>query len=332
MAAGIPQPTEVNGVKQKPIEGVSMVYSFDNETAGEARKVQYFELLGNRGIYVDGWLASARHGRLPWIAGIGSSTSFEDDKWELYDLRGDFTQYDDVAAKNPQKLKELQDVFWIEAEKYQVLPLDDRLSERMNPALRPSLIAGRTVFDYYPGSRIPDSSAAPTQNRSHTITAYLEVPNGGADGVLVAVGGTVGGFSLYVKDGQPVYEYNLGSLQRSTIKGAEPLKPGPNVVRMEFRYDGGGLGKGATVSLLVNDRKVGEGRINATNWIGKYSADETFDIGEDSGSPVSDDYAAPSRFSGTIKKVVIDVEPANLTAADLERQQVAERAAGLTLQ
>ena len=153
-----------------------MVYSFDNANAAEARKVQYFELLGNRAIYVDGWMASARHGRLPWIGGIGSSVSFDDDKWELYDLRSDFTQYDDVAAKYPQKLKELQDVFWIEAEKYQVLPLDDRLSERFNPALRPSLIAGRTVFDYYPGSRIPDSSAAPTQNRSHTITAYLEVP------------------------------------------------------------------------------------------------------------------------------------------------------------
>jgi hypothetical protein len=258
--------------------------------------------------------------------------SFDDDTWELYDLRSDFTQYDDVAAKYPQKLKELQDVFWIEAEKYQVLPLDDRLSERFNPALRPSLIAGRTVFDYYPGSRIPDSSAAPTQNRSHTITAYLEVPNGGADGVLVAVGGTVGGFSLYVKDGLPVYEYNLDSMQRATIKGAEPLKPGRNVVRMEFRYDGGGLGKGATVSLLVNDRKVGEGRISTTSWIGKYSADETFDIGEDSGSPVSDEYVAPSRFSGTIEKVVIDVQPANLTAADLQRQQAAERAATLMLQ
>jgi arylsulfatase len=202
----------------------------------------------------------------------------------------------------------------------------------MDPALRPSLIAGRTVFDYYPGARIPDSSAAPTQNRSHTITAYLEVPNGGADGVLVAVGGTVGGFSLYVKDGRPVYEYNLGSLQRATIKGAGTLQPGQNVVRMEFRYDGGGLGKGATVSLLVNDSKVGEGRVNATNWIGKYSADETFDIGEDSGSPVSDEYVAPNRFGGTIRKVVIDCQPANLTAADLARQQVAGRAAALALQ
>jgi arylsulfatase A-like enzyme len=332
MAAGIPEPTEVNGVKQKPIEGVSMVYSFDDANAAEARKVQYFELLGNRGVYVDGWLASARHGRLPWIGGIGSSQSFDDDKWELYDLRGDFTQYDDVAAKNPQKLKELQDVFWIEAEKYQVLPLDDRLSERFNPALRPSLIAGRTVFNYYPGLRVPDSSAAPTQNRSHTITAYLDIPNGGADGVLVAVGGTVGGFTLFVKDGQPVYEYNLDSLQRATIRAAETLKPGPNVVRMEFNYDGGGLGKGATVSLLVNDRKVGEGRINTTIWIGKYSADETFDIGEDSGSPASDEYASPNRFGGTIEKVVIDCQPANLTAADLERQRVAERSMALALQ
>jgi len=289
-------------------------------------------LLGNRGVYVDGWLASARHGRLPWIGGIGSSQSFDDDKWELYDLRGDFTQYDDVAAENPQKLKELQDVFWIEAEKYQVLPLDDRLSERFNPALRPSLIAGRTVFNYYPGLRIPDSSAAPTQNRSHTITAYLDIPNGGADGVLVAVGGTVGGFTLYVKGGQPVYEYNLDSLQRATIRAAETLKPGPNVVRMEFNYDGGGLGKGATVSLLVNDRKVGEGRINSTIWIGKYSADETFDVGQDSGSPASDEYASPFQVGGTIEKVVIDCQPANLTAADLQKQWVAERSTALALQ
>jgi len=321
-AAGIPQPTEVNGVKQKPIEGVSMIYSFDPAAGrnGEgARKVQYFELLGNRGIYKDGWMASVRHGRLPWVGGIGSSKSFDEDTWELYDLRRDFSQYDNLAARHPEKLKELQDAFWTEAKKYQVLPLDDRLSERFNPALRPSLIAGRTIFNYFPGTHIPDSSAAPTQNRSYTITAHLDIPKEGAEGVLAAVGGVVGGFSLYVKDGRPVYEYNLASLKNTKIVASEALVPGQNVVRMEFRYDGGGLGKGATVSLFVNDKKAGQGRMDATLWIGKYSADETFDIGEDSGSPVTASYASPNRFTGTIKKVVIDTEPAKLSAADQEK-------------
>ena len=332
-AAGIPEPTEVNGVKQKPIEGVSMVYSFDKASAEGTRKVQYFELLGNRALYKDGWMASVRHGRLPWITGLGSSKSFDEDTWELYDLRGDFSQYDDVAAKQPGKLKELQDTFWIEAEKYQVLPLDDRLAERMNPANRPSLTEGRTVFTYFQGAHIPDSAASKsTQNRSHTITAYIDIPKGGSDGVLIAAGGTVGGFSLYVKDGRPVYEYNILTLQRTKITDAETLVAGQNVVRMEFLYDGGGLGKGATVSLFVNDKKVGQGRINVTQWVGKYSPDETFDIGEDSGSPVSEAYSSPNRFTGTIKKIVIDSQPAKLSAVDQEKLQRAEREAALATQ
>ena len=331
-AAGIQEPTEVNGVKQKPIEGVSMVYSFDKANAKDTRKVQYFELLGNRAIYKDGWIASVRHGRLPWMTGIGTSKSFDEDKWELYDLRRDFSQYDDVAAKYPQKLKELQDAFWVEAKKYQVLPLDDRLAERMNPALRPSLIAGRTIFNYFPGAYIPDSSAAPTQNRSYTITAYLDIPKGGADGVLAAVGGVAGGFTLYIKDGRPVYEYNYATLQRTKITGTETLAPGQNVVRMEFLYDGGGLGKGATVSLFVNDKKVGQGRMDATIWTGKYSADETFDIGEDSGSSVSNEYSAPNRFTGTIKKIVIDTQPAKLSEADQEKLRVIEQKARLAVE
>ncbi len=331
--AGIPEPTEVNGVKQKPIEGVSMVYSFDKADAKGTRKVQYFELLGNRGIYKDGWMASVRHGRLPWVMGRGSNKSFDEDTWELYDLGGDFSQYDDVATKHPEKLKELQDAFWTEAETYQVLPLDDRLAERMNPANRPSLTEGRTVFTYFAGARLPDSAAAPaTQNRSHTITAYLDIPKGGADGVLVAAGGVAGGFSLYVKDGLPVYEYNLVSQRRTKITGAEKLTPGQNIVRVEFLYDGGGLGKGATVSLFVNDKKAGQGHMNITQWIGKYSADETFDIGQDSGSPVSEDYSAPYRFTGSIKQVVIDSQPGRLSEADTQKLEEAGRAAALAVQ
>ena len=332
-AAGIPEPTEVNGVKQKPIEGVSMVYSFDQANAESTRHVQYFELLGNRGIYKDGWMACVRHGRLPWITGRGSSKGFDEDTWELYDLRSDFSQYDDLAAKYPEKLKELQDAFWIEAEKYQVLPLDDRLAERMNPALRPSLTEGRTLFTYFPGARLPDSAASPsTQNRSHTIAAYLDIPKGGADGVLVAAGGTTGGFSFYIKDGKPVYEYNFVGQKHTKITSIKTLKPGQNVVRMEFRYDGDGLGKGATASLFINEKKVGEGRLDATQWTGKHSPDETFDIGEDSGTPVSDDYRAPNRFSGTIKKVVIDSQPAKLSTADQQKLQDMERTARLMVE
>jgi arylsulfatase len=314
-AAQIPAPTEVNGVAQKPIEGVSILYSFDRANAEGTRHVQYFEMFGNRALYKDGWIAAARHGRLPWQLGVGSSVSFDNDRWELYNLAQDFSQSNDVAAQYPSKLKELQDAFWVEAEKYQVLPLDDRFAERIDPTLRPSLIEGRTSYTYYPGLHVPESSAAQIKNRSHTITVYVDVSQGGTDGVLVAAGGVVGGFSLYVKDGQLTYEYNYVTQARYKVTGSEVLSPGPTTIRMEYSYDGGGLGKGGTVALLVNDKKVGEGRIEKTI-PGRFSADETFDIGEDSGSPVSADYAAPNRFTGTIKQVVINTQPAHLNAAD----------------
>jgi arylsulfatase len=306
-----------------------MAYTFDQAGAEGTRKVQYFELVGNRALYKDGWMASVRHGRLPWVTGMGSSKSFDEDTWELYDLRTDYSQYNDVAAKYPEKLKELQDAFLVEARKYQVLPLDDRVAERLNTALRPSLIAGRTTFTYYQGARIADSSSAPTQNRSHTITAQLEVPKGGADGVLAAIGGTVSGFSLYVKGGHPIYEYNYLTARRTAVTGTEALAPGPNVVRVEFLYDGGGVGKGATVSLFVNDKKVGQGRLESTIWVGRYSADESFDVGGDFGSPVSSAYSSPYPFTGTIKKIVIDSQPATLTPADQQKIQEAQRAAAI---
>ena len=313
-AAKIPQPTEVNGVKQKPIEGVSMKYSFDSTNAEGTRHVQYFEMLGNRALYKDGWIAAVRHGRLPWTVG---TYDFDKDKWELYDLAQDFSEGNDLAAKYPAKLKELQDSFWVEAEKYQVLPLDDRLAERFDPTLRPSLIEGRSKFTYYPGTvRVPYSSAAQITNRSHTITAYVDVPPGGAEGVLVAEGGTSGGYVLYVKDGRPTYEYNYATQTRYKVAGSEALAPGPNVVRMEFHYDGGGLGKGGTVVLFVNDRKVGEGRIEKSAW-SRFTI-EDFDIGEDTGSPVSADYASPNRYTGALKKVEIVTQPPNLSAADQE--------------
>ncbi|MBZ5697450.1 MAG: arylsulfatase [Acidobacteriia bacterium] len=325
-AAKISEPNEVNGAKQKPIEGVSMMYSFDKANAEGTRKVQYFEMLGNRALYKDGWMASVRHGRLPWTLG---TYDFDKDTWELYDLAHDFSQGNDLAAQYPDKLKEFQNAFWGEAEKYQVLPLDDRLTERIaDTTLRPSLIAGRTTYTYYPGTvRVPYSSAAQLTNRSYTITAYVDVPPGGSDGVLVAEGGVPGGYVLFIKDGRPTYESNYAAQTRYKVTSSEVLASGPNVIRMEFRYDGGGLGKGGTVILFVNDKKVGEGRLAKSAW-GRFTL-EDFDIGEDSGSPVSNAYASPNRYTGKLKKVVIDTQPPSLTAAEQETLRNMEREARL---
>jgi hypothetical protein len=322
--AGIPEPYEVNGVPQKPIEGISMAYSFDDPNAKERRNTQYFEMLGNRGIYNDGWIAACRHGRLPWVIGL-VSFDFAKDKWELYNLEQDFSEANDLSAKYPDKLKELQDLFWIEAAKYNVLPLDDRTAERGDPRLRPSLIAGRTKFTYFPGAvRIPESSSANVKNASHTITAYIEMPEKGGDGVLVAAGGLSGGYTLYIKEGKPIYEYNWFTQARYKVTSPEQLPPGPATIRLEFKYDDGGVGKGGLATLYVNDKKVGEARIEKTI-PGRYSLDETFDVGMDTGSPVSADYESPFPFAGTLKKVDIDVAPANLSTSDREMlRQAAE--------
>ncbi|HWY53780.1 MAG TPA: arylsulfatase [Terriglobales bacterium] len=329
-AAHLPQPVEVNGVKQKPIEGVSMMYSFDDAKATSPRHIQYFEMFGNRALYKDGWIATARHGRLPWVTAGGTTGDFDNDKWELYNLAEDFSEANDLSANYPEKLKELQNDFWIEAKKYDVLPLDDRFSERGDPSLRPSLIAGRTDFTYYPGAtRIPEPSAANTKNVSHTITATIEVPQGGADGVLVAEGGAAGGYTLYIKDGVPVYEYNYFAHERYKVTSSERLSRGSAVIRVDFKYDGG-IGKGGTATLFINDKKVGEGRIDKT-CPGRFGA-ESFDVGMDNGSPVSEAYEPPFAYGGTIKKVEINIEPSSLSASDLQAVRDADRAAALAIE
>jgi arylsulfatase len=326
-AARIPEPVSVNGVAQKPIEGVSMLYSFDDPAAKGTRRTQYFEMFGNRAIYHDGWVAACFHGRLPWEAG---SVDFDRDTWELYNIDDDFSEYTDLAGEKPLRLKQLQDLFMAEAGKYNVLPLDDRFVERGDPALRPSLIEGRTEFTYYAGtSRVAESCAPNVKNRSHTITAYLDMPAGGGDGVLVAEGGVVGGFTLYVKDRKPVYEYNCFTADRYKVTGTAALPAGPCIIRMEFAYDGGGFGKGGDVKLLVNGKQVGAGRIDKTEML-RFSADETFDIGCDTGSPVSADYRAPFRFTGTIKKVEIELGEERLTPgekAEVKKMHAAAEAA-----
>jgi arylsulfatase A-like enzyme len=321
-AAGIPEPVEVNGVWQKPIEGVSMMYSFDDPKAKSRRGTQYFEMFGNRALYHDGWIAVCRHGRLPWMN--QGSYDFADDKWELYNIDEDFSEANDLAAKNPEKLKMLQDMFWAEAAKYNVLPLDDRFAERADPSLRPSLIEGRTNFTYFAGAeRIPESSSPNIKNKSHIITAYVDQPG---DGVLVAAGGTVGGYTLFVKDGKPIYEYNWFGQARYRVTGSEKLPAGKSAVRVEFKYDGGGLAKGGMVTMFVNDRKVAEGRVEKTIFV-RFSADETFDVGVDTGSPVSDLYSSPFKFDGVVNRVEINIAPTKFGALELQQIKSAEKAA-----
>jgi arylsulfatase len=329
-AAHIPQPEEVNGVKQKPIEGVSMVYSFESPTATGTRHIQYFEMFGNRALYEDGWIAAARHG-IPWIVRGGATGDFDHDKWELYNLAEDFSEANDLSAKYPDKLKELQDDFWVEAQKYNVFPLDDRFAERLDPSLRPSLIAGRTDFTYYPGAiAIPESSAANTKNTSYTITAVIDAPQGGADGVLVAEGGVAGGYAFYIKDGKPIYEYNYVGQTHTKIASSKPLSPGAATIRVDFKYDGGGLGKGGNISLFINGEKVGEGRVDKTE-LARFGT-ENFDIGMDNGSPVSEDYESPFAYQGAIKTIKIKIQPSTLSTSDQQKVSRAERAAAMAIQ
>jgi len=330
-AAQIQQPVEVNGVRQKPIEGVSMVYSFDSAAAPEEHLTQYFEIGGNRGVYQDGWIAAARHGRLPWEMGLGTF-DFDKDVWELYKIDRDYSESKNLAEQYPQKLKELQIVFDEEAKKYNVYPLDDRIVERQQPGMRPSLIEGRTDFTYYPGTvRLPEAVAAPIKNRSFTMTAFIDVPQEGADGVLAAEGGVSAGYTFYVKNGKPVYEYNWFTQAYYKIVSSEVLTPGPNVVRVKFEYDGGGFGKGGMVSLFVNDKQVAKGRVDKTV-PGVFSADETFDVGLDAASAVSADYEAPFRYTGTIKKVEIHLEPLGLASGEKEAVQKMKMDAAMSRQ
>ena len=307
--AGLPQPTFVNGVAQMPIHGVGMAYSFDAGAAADRRQLQYFEMVGNRGVYHQGWTAVTKHAT-PWVAG-GELPAFDDDVWELY-APEDWTQARDLAAEMPGKLHELQRLFLIEAVKYSVLPLDDRRVERLNPEIagRPVLIKGNRQLLFGGMGRLTEATVVNIKNKSHAVTAQLTIPASGGEGVVVAQGGSFGGWSLYFKDGRPVYCYNLLGLERMKVSGGEPIGAGEHQVRMEFAYDGGGLGKGGVVSLYLDGSKVGEGRLERTQPF-LFSMDETTDIGRDSATPVSDDHGAgDSAFTGRIEWVEIDVDAA----------------------
>ena len=329
-ATGITPPELMDGAKQKPIEGVSLVYTFDNPRAPTRHTTQYFELVGNRAIYKDGWMASTTPLRLPWVTS-GYEPSPDDFKWELYNINEDFSQANNLAEQNPAKLKELQHAFEVEARKYNVYPLDASFASRVDPATRPSLTRGRTEFTYYPGMiRIPEGSAPNFKNKSWTIAAEVTIPDSGASGVLATIGGRFGGWALLMQDSKPEFAYALSNQpdQKSRIASDQAISPGNHVVRFKFQYDGGGLGKGATGTLFVDGTQVAQGQIPQTV-VARFSLDETFDVGEDTGTPVVEDYAdkMPFPFTGTLKKFVVVLEPEKLTAEE-QKRLLAEEASG----
>ena len=307
-AAGLPEPTMVNGVQQSPMEGTSMLYSFSGADAAERHDLQYFEMFANRGIYHQGWSAVTKH-RTPWEMVGGSLPAFDDDVWELYDGSTDFSQARDLAAEHPDKLRQLQRLWLIEATKYNVLPMDDRTSERLEPTMagRPTLIRGRSQL-FYPGmGRLSENSVVSIKNKSFSITAEVDVPPGGANGVIIAQGGRFGGWAVYVHDGRLTFVYNVLGIQWFTTRADVPVPEGRHQLRMELDYDGGGLAKGGDVTLYCDGDRVGAGRVDRTQPM-VFSADETTDIGYESGTSVTPDYnARDSRFTGKLHWVQLDV-------------------------
>jgi arylsulfatase A-like enzyme len=306
-AAGLPQPTTVNGVLQSPMEGTSMAYSFGDGAAPERHDLQYFEMFGNRGIYHRGWSAVTKH-KTPWILVDPDAGSFDDDTWELYDGSADYSQARNLAAEQPERLANLQRLWLIEAARYNVLPMDDRTGERLNPDLagRPTLIRGSSQL-FFPGmGRLSESSVVSIKNKSFSVTAEVELPVGGASGVIIAQGGRFGGWALYAKDGRAKFVYNALGIHAFAVEADSPVPAGTHQLRMEFAYDGGGLAKGGTVTLFTDGTPVGSGRVEVTQPM-IFSADETTDIGYESGTTVSPDYTAhESRFTGRIHWVQLD--------------------------
>ena len=314
-AAGLPFPTMVNGVDQEPFHGVDMSYSFDDAVAGERHETQYFEMMCNRGIFHRGWTAVTKHAT-PWEFS-GRSEDLEADVWELYDTTTDWSQARDLAAEHPDRLAALQRLFEIEATKYNVLPLDPRFAERFNAEMagRPNPVAGQTQLLFGGMHRLQENVVINIKNKSHAITAEIDVPESGAAGVIVAQGGSTGGWALYAHEGALRYAYNFTGARMYKIASDTPLPAGTHQVRVEFAYDGGGIGKGGDVTLHLDGAQVGQGRVERTHW-GIFSMDETTEVGSDAGAPVSDDYGtADNAFAGQVAWVQLDIDEA---AEDLD--------------
>ena len=332
-AAGVKAPKVIGGVKQTPIEGVSLVYTFGDAKVATHHQTQYFEMMGNRGVYDNGWVACTTPRRLPWQAAADSSP--DDFKWELYHVADDFSEANNLVEQNPEKLKELQKVFDREAKKYNVLPLDASFIARVDVRIRPSLTRGRDTFTYYPGTiRVPEGTAPDTKNKSFTVTAEVEIPERGAEGVLVTQGGRFGGYALLLMDGKPEFDYAFSNQKqfKYRITSNDKLAPGKHIIKFDSKYEGPGLGKSGTGTLFVDGQQVAQGKIERTI-PSRFSLDETFDVGEDTGTPVVEDYEArmPFKFTGTLKKVVIELGKSGLTASDeLKLEELNKKAVAAT--
>jgi arylsulfatase len=336
-ATGIRAPDVVDGIPQKPIEGVSMTYTFDakNASAPSTHHTQYFEMMGDHAIYHDGWIASTKVMRPPWNLAGAVSQDPAGFPYELYDLTKDWTQDDDVAAKNPAKLKELEPLFWTEAQKYQVLPLDATVATRL-VAPRPSLSAGRTDFTW--SGKItgtPNGDAPFILDSSYHFKADVDVPPGGAEGMIVTQGGRFGGYGFYVLKGKPVYLWNLLDLKRVRWEGPDALSPGKHTLEFDYKYDGlglgtlafnnvSGIGRGGTGVLTVDGKEVARQSMERSiplilQW------DENFDIGADTGTPVADDYQVPFPFTGTLDKLTLTINRPQLTPDDVKKLTETQR-------
>jgi arylsulfatase A-like enzyme len=307
-ACGIEFPDVLNGVRQKPLDGVSMLYAFDNATAPGRRRTQYFEMFINRGIYQDGWWAASRTS-VPWD-GLVAPANPDTATWELYHLDEDFSQANDLAAKHPDKVRQLDALWWAEAARHDVLPLDGRKIERLSAELqgRPEMGGGQKSFTYYLGtSALPAGTAPKILNKSFSITADIEVGANGGNGAVLSMGGGDGGFGLYVRDGKPVFVGNFLGQTISRAAAETKLQPGPVQLRAEFTYDGGGLGKGGTLTLLVDGKQAAQAKMERTHAF-SLGLGGTLDVGEDTGSAVDEAYQPPFRFDGTIEKVTVDLK------------------------
>ncbi len=328
--SGLEQPSSVNGVAQKPIEGVSMAYSFGDAKAPSTHQTQYFEMLGNRGIYHNGWWACTTPVLPPWDPSASDADPITGYNWELYNINDDFSQANDLAEAEPEKLKLLQTAFYAEAAKYDVLPIDNSKTTRMDPSNRPSLTRGRNSFTYYEGQiRMPEGAVPDVKNKSFTITTEVELPKGDESGVILTQGGLFGGYALMFDKGKPVFHYNLANIEHTNIAAKEALAPGKHKIVVDFEYDGGGVGKGGTATVTAGGKEVAKGKIERTTPI-RFSLDEGMDVGEDTGTPVSLDYDVPHKFTGHFETVTIDLKPgatADAKAADEANQIAAERKA-----
>jgi len=301
----VKMPEYVNGVKQDPLDGRSFTSTFANANAPEIRDTQYFEIFGNRAIYENGWVAAIQH-TLPWRQDLAPGFDFDHEKWELYNVKQDYSEAENIADKNPEKLDHLKKLFYEEAEKYHVYPLDDRGAQRLSVP-KPSPLGNRTKFTFYEGAtRIPETAAPNTKNKSWTMDAVVTTDAKHKDGVINAIGGSSAGYALYIKNGYPTFVYNYFEETVKTIKSSKKLPDGMVSIKVDFAYDGGGPGKGGTFTLYINNEKVGEGKIDRT--VAARFGIDTFGIGEDDGSPVTHDYPAPFKFQGKIEEVNIELK------------------------